>query len=218
MKRIINTRPYLYLELALLMLGLPLALYAVIPLRYLLPLLWIGALYCHVVYRAVVDLPERVGWNRAAVNWANLKPMLMRFVPSAVAMVALTYYFKPDMFLSFIRDRPAFWALVMVAYPLLSVIAQEIIFRSFFFQRYKKIFPTPLLMILASAILFGAAHLIFQNWVAPLMCLIGGLFFAQTYHKTRSLWLVVIEHALYGDFLFTVGLGRYFFHGAVGPQ
>jgi hypothetical protein len=48
-----------------------------------------------------------------------------------------------------------------------------------------------------------------------LFCAIGGVFFARTYTARPSLALVVAEHALYGCFLFTLGLGHYFYHGAI---
>lgn len=216
--QIVHSRTYLYTELLVLMLGLPLLLALVLPLRYMLPTLWITVFYCQYIYRLVVEEPARVGWGRAGVNWENLRPILIRFAISAALLVAATLALKPEMFLSFVRERPLFWAVVMVGYPLLSVIPQEIIFRSFFFARYRSLFATPTAMILASGLLFGAAHLIFQNWVAPTLCLFGGLMFAQTYQKHRSLALACIEHAMYGCFIFTLGLGRYFYHGAVGPQ
>lgn len=215
MKRIVASRPYLYLELLILTVGVPAALSTIIPIRYMLPMLWLITLYTHLIYRAVVDLPERIGWRWGALRGRTLRTVLLRFVLCTAATSALVLLWKPHLFLSFACDRPAFWALVMVAYPLLSVIPQEIIFRSFFFQRYARIFPTPLRMVLASGLLFGAAHLIFQNWVAPLMCVVGGLIFAATYQKTRSLALACVEHALYGCMIFTVGLGTYFYHGAV---
>jgi len=43
----------------------------------------------------------------------------------------------------------------------------------------------------------------------------GGWLFGGTYRRSRSLGLVCLEHALYGDLIFTVGLGQYFFHGAL---
>lgn len=215
MKRIVNTRSYLFLELAVLMVGLPLALSTVIPLRYMLVSLWLVAMYCHVIYRALVDVPERVYWRWHQVKWDHLRPMLWRFAASALLTIILVALWKPNFLFSFVCERPAFWAFVMVAYPIFSVIPQEVIFRSFFFQRYARVFPSTLSMIIASGVMFGAAHLIFQNWVAPLMCVVGGLFFAHTYAKTRSLALAVIEHALYGCMIFTVGLGPYFYHGAV---
>lgn len=215
MKRIVNTRPYLYLELSALMVGLPLLLSTVLPIRYMLPMLWAVTMYCHFVYRIIVDVPDRIYWRWPQVKRANMKPILLRFALCLVLASMLTALWKPTYFLSFVCERPAFWAFVMVAYPLVSVIPQEVIFRSFFFQRYTRIFTTPMTMVLASAVLFGAAHLIFQNWVAPLLCVIGGFFFAQTYQKTKSLALACIEHALYGCMIFTVGLGPYFYHGAV---
>jgi membrane protease YdiL (CAAX protease family) len=36
---------------------------------------------------------------------------------------------------------------------------------------------------------------------------IGGILFAYTYQKTKSTLLVSIEHAIYGCWLFTVGMG-----------
>lgn len=215
MTRFVRARPYLYLELILLTIGVPLALSTIIPLRYMLPLLWLIALYCHLVYRALVDAPERIYWRWGQVNRENLRRVLGRFAACTTFTALAVAWMKPDFFLQFVCERPAFWAFVMVAYPLLSVIPQEIMFRSFFFERYARIFPKPVLMIAASGVLFGAAHLIFMNWVAPALCVVGGLFFAQTYQRTRSLALAVIEHALYGCMIFTVGLGPYFYHGAV---
>jgi hypothetical protein len=43
----------------------------------------------------------------------------------------------------------------------------------------------------------------------------GGLLFAHTYHTSKSLALVWLEHTLYGWTLFTLGLGWYFYHGNV---
>lgn len=197
------------------MLGVPLLLSTLIPIRYMLPTLWAITLYCLFVYRIIVDAPDRITWRWPLVNWKHLKPMLQRFALNVLLACIFTALWKPSFFLSFVCERPAFWAFVMVAYPLVSVIPQEIIFRSFFFQRYGRIFRTPTAMVIASALLFGAAHLIFQNWVAPLLCVIGGFFFAQTYQRTKSLALACIEHALYGCMIFTVGLGPYFYHGAV---
>ena len=89
-------------------------------------------------------------------------------------------------------------------------------FRSYLFARFSGRLLPPVAMLLVSGLGFGFAHIVFGNWVAPTLCAIGGLLFAQTYQRTRSLALVAIEHALFGDFIFTLGLGRYFYHGAVG--
>jgi hypothetical protein len=122
----------------------------------------------------------------------------------------------PDALFQFARERTRTWAMVMLLYPILSVVPQEVIFRTYLFARFRTLLRPPVVMLLVSGIGFGFAHIVFDNWVAPTLCAIGGLYFAHTYQKTRSLALVSLEHALYGNMMFTVGLGRYFYHGAVG--
>ena len=70
-------------------------------------------------------------------------------------------------------------------------------------------------MVWASAIAFGYAHIILENIFAMILSTIGGLFFARTYARHHSLAMVSIEHAAYGCLLFTIGLGYYFYGGAV---
>jgi len=41
------------------------------------------------------------------------------------------------------------------------------------------------------------------------------LLFAARYAETGSLATSSFEHALYGCWLFTVGLGQYFYHGTI---
>lgn len=210
-----HSKPWLIIELLVLMIGLPALLYAVLPVKYLLPIIWSAALYGYSITRYTLPHTLAEWWLRSGITWRNLRPILRRFAFAALLLAGATWALAPEMLFSFVRERPAFWLLIMCLYPLLSVIPQEIIFRAFFFSRYRRLFPSPVLMIAASGIAFGLAHILFHNWVAPLLCLIGGMMFAQTYQRTRSLLLVAIEHALYGDFIFTLGLGRYFYHGSI---
>jgi membrane protease YdiL (CAAX protease family) len=43
---------------------------------------------------------------------------------------------------------------------------------------------------------------------------VAGLLFAWRYQATGSLLVSSMEHALYGCYIFTVGLGELFYHGA----
>ena len=70
-------------------------------------------------------------------------------------------------------------------------------------------------MIVASAAAFAFMHIIFRNWVAVGLTFAGGLLFAARYAGTNSLATSSFEHALYGCWLFTVGLGQYFYHGTI---
>ena len=103
----------------------------------------------------------------------------------------------------------------MIFYPFFSALPQEFIFCKFFFARYKSFFGENTLMVAMSSLAFCLGHILFINWVAPVLGLVGGIIFAGTYKKTKSLLMVSIEHSLYGDTLFFIGLGWFFWGGSV---
>jgi membrane protease YdiL (CAAX protease family) len=142
---------------------------------------------------------------------ANLGSILLVFAGAAAAIAAGTYFLSPHLLFSFVRQRPGFWALVMLLYPVLSVYPQSIIYRAFLMHRYQPLFPSPVTMVLASAAAFSLMHVIFRNPLALSLTLAGGILFAWRYQQTGSLFVSSFEHALYGCFLFTIGLGRYFY-------
>lgn len=205
---------FLILECVVLFIGIPLMFFWVIPLQGLFAIIWLAFVYTSIILSRYYSLPFSALWQPSALNRANIYPIIRRFMLSALVISGYVIWFEPDRFLSFISAKPVLWAFVMVLYPLLSVIPQEVIYRVFFFERYALLFPTNIHKILASACTFGFAHIVFNNVLAPLFCLIGGLYFSQTYKRSRSLALVWFEHSLYGCFIFTIGLGWYFFHGA----
>jgi membrane protease YdiL (CAAX protease family) len=211
-----HSKPILIAELLGFMAGLPVLIWLYASPNYILPVVWGMALICYLIARYVDPLRETGTWNWSAVNRKNFLPILARFVVCALLMLAATAVFKPEMLFGFIREKPKLWAVVMVMYPIISVVAQEIVYRRYMFARFSRLLTPPGLLILVSGAGFGFGHIVFDNWVAPALCAVGGVLFSYTYHKTRSLALVCIEHAIYGNAVFTIGLGRYFYHGAVG--
>lgn len=177
--------------------------------------LWAAAVYCWAVLRFQYHEHLKDLWKWEAVIWANMKPILIRWVFASLFMVGFVYFYDPEKLFIILKEHPRFVPFLLVMYPILSALPQEFIFCSFIFERYKKFFPTEKIMIIASAIVFAYAHVLFINWVAPILSFAAGLIFAITYAKTRSLALVTIEHGLYGNVLFLVGLGWYFYGGAV---
>ena len=177
--------------------------------------LWGAAFYCWAVLRFKYHEHLKALWKWDAVTWGNLKPILIRWVFASIGMLAFIYLYDPDRVFFLVKERPQIVPFLLVLYPLLSALPQEFIFCSFFFERYKAFFKTDTAMIIASAVVFAYAHVLFINIVAPSLSLIAGVIFAMTYAKTKSLALVTIEHGLYGNVLFLVGLGWYFYGGAV---
>jgi len=207
-------RTLLILEFLSLFVALPLA-YRFSPLRIpALPLLWIVSAYAW--WQLLRDPRFRRGqlWNSAPFS-VHLPAILSIFAVVALLIWLTVHRFVPHLEWSFVRRNPVFWAVVMVAYPVLSVYPQGILYRAFFFERYAPLFPGKWTMILLSAAAFSFLHIIFRNPIAPALTFFGGLLFAWRYVETGSLATSCFEHALYGCWLFTVGLGGYFYHGTI---
>lgn len=144
-----------------------------------------------------------------------LRRIAMWFAVGATAMFIGVVLFDESRLFHLVRTRPELWAIIMVGYPVLSVYPQELIYRAFLFHRYRRVFRGRWPMIIASAVAFGYGHVVFGNTVAVVLSSIGGAIFAITYDRTRSTLLCALEHALYGCFIFTVGLGSYFYAGTM---
>jgi len=202
-------------EIALLYLLIPIAmLHALLALRLplftLLPPL-LAAFLLFLVVDPTFSL--RVELTRGAplrhVLWVILTFLVLGgMVAYAVAEL------MPRQFLALPRHRPHIWQRVMLFYPLLSVIPQELAYRTFFFHRYGPLFQGHRgAMIVINGLLFGFGHVLFGNWVAVVGTMLTGTLFAFRYSETRSIGLVWLEHTLWGWLVFTVGLGVFFFTG-----
>jgi membrane protease YdiL (CAAX protease family) len=157
---------------------------------------------------------RRALWSPADLR-RHLRGVLAVFLPSAFLMGILGAQLSPQHFLAFPLGAPKTWAVVMLLYPALAAYPQEMIFRAFFFHRYRSLFPSDLALVIANGLSFGLAHLLYGNWIAVVLSTLGGVLFAYRYLRTGSLLAVSLEHGLWGDFLFTVGIGRYLYSGSI---
>lgn len=205
-------RIYLTAECLFITFAVPILLYIYADHRWvMLAALWGGALVCGLTLLRTHKAKEL--WHGQSVLPDYWRLFWLRFGIAALGMVALTWALAPDRLFQFPLQRPQLWAMVMLLYPVLSAIPQEIIYRSFFFERYEGIVKSRSLLITLSAVGFGLSHIMMENLVAPLLSIIGGYIFADSYACHRSLKWVSIEHALYGCVLFTIGLGWFFYYG-----
>lgn len=204
----------LVLEFLVLFIALPLA-YRFSPVRVpALPVLWAAAAYAWWQLLRDPHFDRAQLWNAGALS-GPWKSILITFVLAACVLWLGVHRLAPQLEWSFLRRSPGFWAVVMALYPVLSVYPQAIVYRAFFFQRYGGLFPGRWLLILASAFAFAFMHLIFRNGLAVALTFAGGVLFASRYAATGSLFTSAFEHALYGCWIFTVGLGQYFYHGTI---
>lgn len=202
----------LYTEFFLVFLAMPLALAVLKPGNALYSILWITSILS-LFWLIRHGYNFKKDWNWQAITRLVMRSIFIKYIPLAIALTLFAYFAIPEHWFRFPLTRPGMWAMVMVLYPILSVIPQEVLYRSFFFRRYATLFTTERSMLIASALCFGWMHVFLHNWVAVVFSAAGGLIFTRTYQKTNSLAATCIEHALYGCTIFTLGMGYYFYHG-----
>jgi membrane protease YdiL (CAAX protease family) len=204
---------FLALEIAVVFILVPLLLYYRLIPNAPIPFLIVLALAAWFMLRRDAAFDRSHLTNTAALG-RYLAPVLLRSAALCAVLGLAVWRLAPHLLFTFVKAAPAFWALVMFLYPLLSVYPQELIFRAYFFERYQPLFGAGWVMVGASALAFGFMHIALGNWLSVVLSAIGGFLFAMTYHQSGSLVLACIEHAIFGNFIFTIGLGQFFYHGA----
>jgi len=202
----------LWIELILIFVFPPLFfVFDALPSSFLMPVLWLLTLYAFLHLRSTTTKLLSRDFKKEDLSF-----VLKRFVLMAAVMIFFVLRYTPELFLILPKTQTLFWLSLMFIYPVLSAYLQEVLFRTFFFKRYKRLLgKNSLNLIVFNALLFSYMHIVFLNPIAIGFTFIGGLLFAHTYLKTRSTLLVSIEHALYGNTLYTIGLGYYFYHGNI---
>ncbi|HEX9743727.1 MAG TPA: CPBP family intramembrane glutamic endopeptidase [Nitrospiraceae bacterium] len=158
----------------------------------------------------------RRGWSvRTALRWPphpvpEVLRLLAIWLVAALAVGFITWWLLPERRLWLPRSEPLKWSVLMVLYPFLSALPQEVMFRTWYFNRYEHLFGRVQSAVIVNGLVFGGAHVVMDNWVAVAATVPLGWLLGWTYARTRSLSLVWIEHTLYGVLIFTVGPGLFF--------
>jgi membrane protease YdiL (CAAX protease family) len=198
-----------WIEMTGIFLGVPLFLYIeLIPHLKIVTLLVLCIVCLVILLRDRTFDRKQFGLN----GFSQWRMLAIRYGIVAACLALYTFFAEPQHAMTIVRHNQIRWALIMIIYPILSVVPQEIIYRVFFFHRYGLLFKEKRLSLLANAVLFAVGHIFFRNWVAIIGAFAAGLLWATTYLGSRSLLVVAIEHALYGDLVFTLGIGYYFYN------
>jgi len=200
---------FLVTEAVVLFVGLPLLIFwDLVPLPKILVLVAVAS-YCG--YQLWWDPTFGRGiFSRQSSDNAG-RDILIRTTLVLAGLVAVIWAVNPEQFFEFPTQRPIVWMVVMVLYPILSALPQELVYRTFFFHRYGDLISLRYGTVLSSALAFSFLHIIYDNWWAVGLSFIAGIMFGLTYKRTKSLFWVTVEHALYGCLVFTLGMGHYFY-------
>jgi membrane protease YdiL (CAAX protease family) len=207
--------PVLAAEFGVLYLALPLVMALAVPPD------WLWPVFFAVTALALALLARTPGfrWGELARGWRRLDwgQAAAVAVATAVAAGLLVWWLVPGQALWLPRRATELWLAILLLYPWLSALPQELVFRVLFFRRYGGLFRRPPTAVVANGLVFALAHLMFWNPVAVVLTFAGGLLFARAY-RAGGFALAVVIHALCGAVIFTSGLGAFFYHGAVaGP-
>lgn len=150
-------------------------------------------------------------WRRAkSISLIDLKPILLCFTLLVISTLCVMYLWPRLLSFNTTLVLGASSILVFLLYPLFSVLPQEIIYRTFLFHRYKLLFPSKYARMLISSLMFGLAHMIYGSLLVLVLSLLAGLLFSYRYFSSGNTALVIIEHSMWGSFLFLLNLGSQF--------
>ncbi len=209
------SRARLWAEFAILFIGVPILMAAFFGQYQLFPVL-IGltaiaaALLAMTPDFRIAELRRRPGPGAMQLAAAFL-------LATATAAIAIAALMVPDRLFAFPLYAPERWAMVMLLYPLVSALPQELIYRPLFFRRYGRLFGSGPTQVAVNAIAFGLGHLFYMNPVTIGLTVIASAVFAIAYLRHGFL-MAVLLHAVAGQIIFTSGLGIFFYHGAVGSS
>jgi membrane protease YdiL (CAAX protease family) len=198
-----------WIEFVLLFFGIPFLIYLdqdfIRPSIIILPVL----VFIFILLRRNSDFKwsELTRWQvPRKVLYANGILVLL----AALLMLGYVRFFDPRNLFNLPRANMWLYLALCLFYPVFSAYGQEIIYRTFLYKRYARIFPGVWQFVLASAVTFSFMHIVYYDPVSMILTFIGGLYFAINYSITRSVLFSAVLHGIFGIMIFGVGLGQYF--------
>lgn len=201
-------RARLWAEFVGLYVAAPLAMALLLPPGWMFPMLF------SVTALGLVLLHGTEGFH-----WADLRQGMReinwRFVGvftgvTAAICAGVIAVFAPDEMFNILRAQPMLLLMIVLLYPVLSALPQELVYRPLFFRRYGALLPRAKGAVVLNAALFSAAHLMYWSWIVAAMTFAGGVVFAASYELRRNFPQAVVLHAIAGNLIFLIGLGIYF--------
>jgi uncharacterized protein len=173
-------------------------------------LLMVGIVWFFVVYWRRSDL-RALGFKYYSVLktiWYTFISLLFIFLFSFVYVIVLQYFFgidaPPSKIEQLISNNNISSNILIAVTAVIAPLCEEIYFRGFLYQAFKKNFGIPMGLFLSS-FLFSLAHLELYSFI-PIMVI--GWLLAYIFEKTKSIFTVIILHSIYNLILISILLGK----------
>ena len=197
--------PLRLLEFILLFFVLPIGLALPLPITLKLTAVGISVLYVIVIFI------KKRNFSRMRLEEPNIIYVFrvaFLAITLFVAGIFIVKMYQPELLFKPVKQQPLFWLTILFVYTFLSVLPQEIIYRKFFLERYYILFDSRRMLYFFNIICFSICHLFLHNVLVLILTAVGGCFFLYTYEKEKNIWWTSLEHALYGNIIFTLGIGE----------
>ncbi|WP_095588456.1 CPBP family intramembrane glutamic endopeptidase [Actibacterium ureilyticum] len=208
-----GTRARLWAEFATLYLVAPVAMALVLPPELMFPALF------SVMAVGLWLLNRSPGFRWSALldgaGRIDLRLVLGLAVVTAATCVAIMSWVAPGNLFGLARHQPRLLVMILLLYPILSALPQELIYRALYYARYGALLPDRHVGLMLNAAAFSLAHLMYWSWIVALMTFCGGLVFAHSYVRQRNFPQAVVLHAIAGQLIFAIGMGIFFYSGNV---
>lgn len=200
-----NSTNYKLSELFILFIVFPIIITIDFPIWIKLIMGSLGFFYVTYLLLKVEHMQIKI---KTTIKWKSFWiSTLLKFLFIVIVTVLYVWLTDKIQLFNVVKSKPLLWVVILFVYSIFSVYPQEIIYRTFFFKRYRSLIRNEYVFIFINALVFSLGHIFFSNFLVMILTFFGGLLFAFTFSKTKSTVLVSIEHAIYGCWLFTVGMG-----------
>ncbi len=164
-----------------------------------------------IFFLSIILLKQEKFLFKSLLKKVNLKSFFIYSIIFFLTIFLYTYIYNKRLLFSFPLNNFEHWFLVMLFYPIISVLPQEIIYRVLFMKRYARLFKYKKnYNYVINAFVFSYGHLVFGNIHALILTALSSSFFLYEY-KNNSFLNCFLLHMIGGQLIFTVGLGEFFF-------
>jgi len=173
--------------------------------------LMVGVVWFYAIYW------RRARWRDLGLNyysfiktiWYSFLALLLIMLINFGYVILMTKVFKiappASKMEELVSKKNVSYIMLLVVVSIIAPFCEEIFFRGFLFQGFKRRWGV-VAGIIISSVLFSAAHLDLYNFL-PLMAI--GWVLAYLFHKTKSLLPVIFLHAIYNLLLILILLSQY---------